>query len=100
MECRRKNLLRDVNIASAPHSRCSPPDGRERGLLAGANVIMPNVSLAKYKGDYNLYEGKPGLDDGPEQAITKLKNPVEAIRETIAFGIHGDPKHYFSRTGK
>jgi biotin synthase len=34
------------------------PDGRERGLLAGANVVMPNLSPAKFKQLYKLYDKK------------------------------------------
>jgi biotin synthase len=33
-------------------------DGRERGVLAGANVVMPNLTPVKYRGDYMLYDGK------------------------------------------
>ena len=36
--------LRDVNIASTTALQALAPDGRERGLLAGANVVMPNVT--------------------------------------------------------
>jgi len=36
----------------------SMQDGRERGLLAGANVIMPNLSPAHVRGKYAIYDGK------------------------------------------
>ncbi len=34
------------------------PMGREKGLLAGANVIMPNLSPITVRGKYLLYDGK------------------------------------------
>ena len=34
------------------------PVGRELGLLAGANVIMPNLSPVNVRGKYLLYDGK------------------------------------------
>lgn len=34
------------------------PDGRERGILAGANVVMPNLSPVEHRRDYDLYDGK------------------------------------------
>ena len=34
------------------------PDGRERGVLAGANVVMPNLSPVAYRKDYSLYDNK------------------------------------------
>jgi biotin synthase len=34
------------------------PVGRELGLLAGANVIMPNLPPVNVRGKYLLYDGK------------------------------------------
>lgn len=34
------------------------PRGRERGLLAGANVVMPNLSPVKNRKQYDLYDNK------------------------------------------
>ena len=34
------------------------PDGRERGILAGANVVMPNLSPVAHRKDYDLYDNK------------------------------------------
>lgn len=33
-------------------------DGRERGILAGANVVMPNLSPVAHRKDYSLYDNK------------------------------------------
>jgi biotin synthase len=33
-------------------------DGRERGILAGANVVMPNLTPVAYRARYALYDGK------------------------------------------
>lgn len=35
------------------------PRSREKGILAGANVVMPNLSPPERQGDYALYDGKP-----------------------------------------
>ena len=42
------------------------PIGRELGLKAGANVVMPNLSPLKYRKYYTLYDNK--LSDGEESA--------------------------------
>ena len=42
------------------------PEGRELGLLAGANVCMPNLSPSAVRKKYTLYDNK--LSDGPEAA--------------------------------
>jgi biotin synthase len=39
------------------------PDGRERGLLAGANVVMPNLSPANVRQLYKLYDNKICLNE-------------------------------------
>ena len=46
-------VLRDVNIAATTALQAlRPADGRELGLLAGANVIMPNVGAVEHRKDY------------------------------------------------
>jgi len=44
------------------------PHGRELGILAGANVIMPNLSPAAQRADYSIYDNK--LSTGSEAAET------------------------------
>ena len=44
-------------------------DGRERAVLAGANVVMPNLSPPVHRGDYMLYDNK--LSDGAEAAESR-----------------------------
>lgn len=34
------------------------PRGREKGILAGANVVMPNLSPLAHRKDYNIYDNK------------------------------------------
>ncbi len=54
-------------------------NGRERGILAGANVVMPNLSPASVRKKYMLYDNK--LSDGAEsaQAVEELKKRMESI---------------------
>ena len=50
------------------------PQGRELGLAAGANVVMPNLTPWKYRADYQLYPDKAisGAEDGEvRQAMLK-----------------------------
>jgi biotin synthase len=50
--------LWDVNIVSSTALEVLCPGAKEMALNAGANVIMPNFTLDKYRVDYNLYPGK------------------------------------------
>ena len=54
-------------------------DGRERGILSGANVIMPNLSPESVRKKYDLYDNK--LSTGAESAehIKELKDRMKNI---------------------
>jgi len=91
-------VLRDVNIAATTALQTlDPAQGRERGLLAGANVIMPNVGEVEHRRDYQLYEGKPGMDENAEAIRRALERSVAAVGDTIAYGEEGVPVHYTRR---
>ena len=92
--------LKDVNIAATTALQSiSPADGRERGILAGANVIMPNVGDLKHRADYTLYDGKAGLDENAEAIRRKLDESLAEIGEFVRYGVSGTPRHYLKRTG-
>lgn len=59
------------------------PGGRERGILAGANVVMPNLSPANVREKYLLYNGK--LCTGFEAAENKrlLEQDIAKIGYTV-----------------
>lgn len=58
-------------------------NGREKGILAGANVVMPNLSPAAVRRKYMLYDNK--LSDGAEsaQALDSLRKRMESIGCTV-----------------
>ena len=93
--------LKDVNIAATTALQSiSPADGRERGILAGANVIMPNVGELEHRADYTLYDGKAGMDENAESTRRKLDESLAKIGEFVRYGVSGTPRHYLKRTGK
>lgn len=54
------------------------PKGREKGIMAGANVIMPNLSPVSVREKYSLYDNK--LCTGDEDAAYK-KNLEERMKK-------------------
>ena len=48
-------------------------DGRERGILAGANVIMPNLSPLSVRKKYMLYDNKIATGQESAQCVEELK---------------------------
>ena len=54
-------------------------DGRERGICAGANVVMPNLSPQKAKENYTLYNNKLTTGAEAAQNLADLKARMAAI---------------------
>ena len=92
--------LHDVNIASTTALQSLAPDGRERGILSGANVIMPNVTDTRYRRKYQLYRGKPCLDENASQCRSCLERRLASIGESVNYGERGDSLHFKNRTAK
>jgi len=86
-------FLKDVNIASTTALQALKVNGRELGLIAGANIIMPNLTETKYRPSYKLYDGKPCIDENSSMCKACLKRRIESIGETIGFGEWGDSPH-------
>lgn len=86
--------LSDVNIAAATALQALADDGRERGIMAGANVIMPNVTDLKYRRSYQLYANKPGLDENALQFRSALDQRLATIGEHILYDQLGDSRHF------
>jgi biotin synthase len=83
-------LLPDANIASTTALQALDPHGREQGLLAGANVIMPNVTDTRHRASYQLYNGKPGLQENAPDTRARLDAEIAALGETVGYGERGD----------
>lgn len=54
------------------------PDGRERGLQAGANVVMPNLSPTAVREKYEIYENKICTGEESAQCRRCLELRVQA----------------------
>ncbi len=55
------------------------PQGRELGLKAGANVVMPNLSPPAVRGQYSLYDNKRCTGDEAVEGLEELKQCAEDI---------------------
>lgn len=86
--------LHDVNIAASTALQAIDSTGREKGLLAGANVIMPNVTDIRYRTDYLLYDGKPIVDENGCEVREKLDKNISALGEEINWNKRGDSPHW------
>ncbi len=55
------------------------PDGRKAGILAGANVLMPNFTPSAQRQAYALYEGKARPDAEAVENLNRLKQELDTI---------------------
>lgn len=90
-------LMKDINLASATALQAIDPEGREKALLVGANIIMPNLTPTKYRDDYLLYEDKPCTGEDAKQCKGCLEARIKKYGETIGYGEWGDSKHFANK---
>lgn len=65
-------LLPNAMIPSTTALASAGTDGRIQGILSGANVVMPNITPAKYRDNYALYDTKKTLNDDIEHVLEGL----------------------------
>lgn len=68
--------LPDVLLPATTALGTADPLGREKGINAGANVLMPNLSPTAVRGKYMLYDNKICTGEEAAQCIECLKNRV------------------------
>lgn len=89
--------MKDINIAATTALQGLDPLGREKGVLAGANVIMPSATKSSERVKYQLYNGKPGINDDAEKGKLSLEKSLKEIGENVVYGKRGDSPHFFLR---
>lgn len=76
-------MLPKVLLPSTTALGTIAPDGRERGILAGANVVMPNLSPTDVRKDYLLYDNK--ICTGDEAA--ECRGCMERRMNSIGYNV-------------
>jgi biotin synthase len=68
-------------------------DGRELGLVRGANVLMPNLTPTKYRALYEIYPDKACIAETGEACHHCLSRRIEALGRPIGQGRGDSPNH-------
>lgn len=79
-------MLPDVLLPSTTALGTLQDDGRQRGILAGCNVVMPNLSPVSVRKKYMLYDNKVGTNDDAKKGIEKLKQQMHEIGYQVHVG--------------
>lgn len=69
------------------------PQGREKGILAGANVVMPNLSPVSVRKKYELYDNKICTGDEAAECRSCLSKRMESIGYQLVSD-RGDIQHF------
>lgn len=79
-------------IPSTTALASSDEHGMTRGILAGANVVMPNVTPRKYRADYAIYDGKKSSGTEAGEGLRQLASELHTIgyEATLTRGDHLD----------
>jgi biotin synthase len=90
-------MMKDINIASTTALDALDPNGRIKALNIACNVLMPNLTPLRYLKNYHLYNNKPDSLNA-DKLVEYIEKNRSLHGNTIAFGEHGDSKHFSDRT--
>ena len=79
-------MLPDALIPSTTALGTAGEGGRQKGVLAGCNVVMPNLSPLSVRKQYMLYDNKSGTDMSAEAGIALLRKQMEEIGYEVVVG--------------
>ncbi|MEI8201447.1 MAG: [FeFe] hydrogenase H-cluster radical SAM maturase HydE [Bacteroidota bacterium] len=90
-------MMKDINIAATTAMQTLDKQGREKALMVGANIIMPNLTPVKYREDYLLYEDKPCIDEEASECKNCLEARIAMAGDKIGYNEWGDSLHFRKR---
>ena len=79
-------MLPKVLLPSTTALGTAEADGRNQGVLAGCNVIMPNLSPLSVRKKYMLYDDKAGTNISAAEGIELLKQQMHEIGYEVVIG--------------
>jgi biotin synthase len=70
----------DANIPSTTAlATINKVDGRKRGLMVGANVVMPNLTPVKYRSLYEIYPAKACIEESSDDCNQCLRGQIHSL---------------------
>ncbi len=79
-------LLPTAMIPATTALASADGEGTLRGLLAGANVVMPNVTPRRYRSRYAIYDNKKNSGSEAAEGIDRLRADLQTIDYEIYLG--------------
>ncbi len=76
----------DAHIPATTAFDAQFPNGRDLALRRGANVFMPNATPGPLRKDYQLYPGKPCIDEDATDCARCVQARLRALGRPVAQG--------------
>ena len=91
-------LMPEINIASTTALETLIPDGKKAGILAGANVVMVNLTPQKQRENYLLYKNKAGIYNDEWKDFQGFIKMVDRSGEKVLWDKAGSSRHFLKKT--
>jgi len=88
-------VTKNTHIPATTAMGSIDPHGRQKALLCGANVLMPNVSPTEHRADYILYPGKICTGEAADQCGACVDAMLKSLGRSRAEG----PGHSLKTAG-
>lgn len=85
-------LIPDIMLASTTALETVMVGGRKAGLMAGGNVIMPNLTPRRYASLYEIYPGKRAPKITVDDEVVRARAVIAEARRTISKGPGHSPR--------
>ncbi|OGR78557.1 MAG: [FeFe] hydrogenase H-cluster radical SAM maturase HydE [Elusimicrobia bacterium GWC2_64_44] len=79
-------VTKNAHIPATTAMGSIDPQGRQKALRCGANVLMPNISPTEHRVDYSLYPGKICTNEAPEQCAGCVDAMLDSLGRKRAEG--------------
>lgn len=93
-------MMPEINMVASTAMQAIDPMGREKALLAGANILMPNITPGMYRDSYKLYENKPSTNEDAEESLRYIESQVAKVGCKVGYDEWGDSKHFYALKGE
>ncbi len=78
-------VTRNTHIPATTATGSIDPAGRERALLAGANVVMPDLTPVQYRSLYEIYPGKACVTEQTQDCLPCLVSRIQSTGLEVSF---------------
>ncbi len=89
-------MLPNALIPSTTALGSTAEDGRIKGVLAGCNIVMPNLSPQNVRKNYMLYNNKAGTESDAEESLNQLRDQMQSIGRKVVVD-RGDHIDYIKK---